>query len=107
MMNHKDAGAYEKKAPSIQEWQKQQTPASVNASTTKNEKSISSDNVPREVLVVVSKTKEYVRAKHSLNTSDEVMDLLSEHLRTILDEASKRAMQDDRKTLMERDFRFR
>ena len=61
--------------------------------------------MPQEILVVVSKTKDYVRAKRGLNTSDGVMELLSDHLRKILDEASNRAIQDGRKTLMERDFK--
>lgn len=108
MMNHKDAGAYEKRAPSIAEWQKEQIPASMSAKKSLaqvDSKPLAPGTAPREILVVVSKTKDYVRIKNGLNTSDGVMELLSDRLRAILDEASKRAAQDGRKTLMERDFR--
>ena len=109
MMNHKDAGAYEKHAPTIAEWQREQAqvPPSMNASSPNQmaTKPAPSGTVPHDILVVVSKTKDYVRAKNGLNTSEGVMELLSDRLRAILDEASKRAAQDGRKTLMERDFR--
>lgn len=107
MMNHKDAGAFEKRAPTPTEWQKEQTPTSMSASPPPQNMTSSpiSGSIPHDILVVVSKTKDYVRAKHSLNTSQDVMEVLSDRLRAILDEASKRALQDGRKTLMDRDFR--
>jgi hypothetical protein len=107
MLNHKNAGAYEKRAPTLAQWQKEQTPPSARpkeASPQLAAKPSHTGTVPREILVVVSKTKDYVRTKTGLNTSDGVMELLSDRLRGILDEASKRAVQDGRKTLMERDF---
>ncbi len=113
MMNHKDAGAFEKRAPTIAEWQKEQNPTAMG--TSPSPKNMASPpnagagtgpgSIPHDILVVVSKTKDYVRAKHSLNTSQEVMEVLSDRLRSILDDASKRALQDGRKTLMDRDFR--
>jgi hypothetical protein len=60
---------------------------------------------PREVLVVVSKLKSYVRAATGMNTSDGVIDVLSDHLRRLADAAARVAAGDGRKTIMDRDFR--
>lgn len=62
-------------------------------------------DVPAEVLVVVSKLKAYVRAATQMNTSDSVIDVLSDHLRRLCDAAARVAAQDGRKTVMDRDFR--
>ncbi len=61
--------------------------------------------IPREILVVVSKLKAYVRARSGMNTSDEVIETLSDRLRTLCDKAIAHAREDDRKTVMSRDFR--
>ena len=66
----------------------------------------SSSDVPKEVLVVVSRFKAYVKARHNMNTSDGVFDLISEELRRLADKASDYARMDGRKTLLERDFGF-
>ena len=60
--------------------------------------------VPIEVLVVVSKLKGYVKARHGMNTSDGVIDVLSSILRRACDDAAARAAADGRKTIMDRDF---
>jgi histone H3/H4 len=39
-----------------------------------------------------------------MNTSDAVMELLSDKLRALLDEAIRTAQRDGRRTVMERDF---
>jgi hypothetical protein len=62
-------------------------------------------SVPREILIVVSKLKAYVRARSGLNTSDEVMETLSDRMRTLCDKAIAHAREDGRKTVMSRDFR--
>jgi histone H3/H4 len=54
--------------------------------------------------VVVSRLKAYVKARADMNTSDGVIELLSERLRTLCDEAIRRARKEGRKTVMERDF---
>ena len=108
MMNHKDAGAFEKRAPTISEWKNEQLgegPAPMTRQDHAQSASAGAGAVKREILVVVSKTKDYVRNKHQLNTAEEVMEVLSDKIRSLLDEASKKAIQDGRKTLMERDFR--
>lgn len=59
----------------------------------------------REILVVASKLKNYIRERSDMNTSDAVMDALSDALRTLCDEAIERAREAGRKTVMDRDFR--
>lgn len=61
---------------------------------------------PGEVLVVVSRFKNYVRERFGVNTSDAVMDVLSSHLRSICHRAVENARADGRKTIMDRDFEF-
>ncbi|HMR06590.1 MAG TPA: hypothetical protein PKA88_12455 [Polyangiaceae bacterium] len=63
-----------------------------------------SEDFPKDVLVVVSKVKAYVRARSGMNTSDGVTAPLSDHLRRLCDAASRHAAQDGRKTLLDRDF---
>lgn len=112
VMNHKDAGALENRAPTLNEWLRDEknaaeetsTPASRQSSPTPTARP-SNENTKREILVVVSKTKDYVRAKAGINTSDSVMEALSDKIRVILDEAIRRALQDERKTLLDRDLR--
>ena len=58
----------------------------------------------KDVLVVVSKLKKYVRAKYGMNTSGNVADVLSDQIRAMCDKAAEHAQGDKRKTLMGRDF---
>ncbi len=60
-----------------------------------------SDN---EILVVISKVKNYIRSKSGMNTSGGVAPRLSEIIRGMCDEAIERARADGRKTVMDRDF---
>lgn len=57
-----------------------------------------------EVLVVVSKLKNYVRSKADMNTSGNVAGKISDIVRKLCDEAIEKAKQDGRKTVMDRDF---
>ena len=59
---------------------------------------------PRDILVVVSKLKAYVKAASEMNTSDSVMSTLSDQIRRLCDLAAQRAAEDGRKTIMDRDF---
>jgi hypothetical protein len=65
---------------------------------------VPSREVPREILIVVSKLKSYVRARSGMNTSDGVFDVLSDSVRALCDEAIRSARRDGRKTVMDRDF---
>lgn len=57
----------------------------------------------REILIVVSKMKKYIRERAGLNCSDSVAEPLSEHVRAICDAAIAAALRDDRKTVLDRD----
>jgi len=57
----------------------------------------------REVLVVVSKLKKYIKDRSGMNTSDAVADVISEHVRAICDDAIRAAGADGRKTVLDRD----
>jgi len=126
---HRDAWADEKTAPTADEWAREQRAAEpVRRMVTPPSPSLprpardvpdrpeSDDDadaddaapsgaVPRDVLVVVSKIKTYVKITSGMNTSDDVVDPLSDRLRIWLDDAIDRARADGRKTVMARDFR--
>ncbi len=64
-----------------------------------------SEELPQDVLVVVSKMKAYVKARSGMNTSDGVVDVLSAKIRQLCDAAIEVAHADGRKTVMDRDFK--
>jgi len=57
----------------------------------------------KEVMVVASKIKNYIREQSGMNTSAGVLDALSDRLRAICDKAIENARQDGRKTVKDRD----
>lgn len=59
--------------------------------------------VDRDMLVVVSKMKKYIKDRSGMSCADAVGDVLSEHLRAICDEAIRAAGRSERKTVLERD----
>jgi hypothetical protein len=61
-------------------------------------------NAEKEVLIVASKLKNYIRAKSGMNTSAAVVDVLSDKIRELCDQAVEAAKRDGRKTVMDRDF---
>ena len=58
----------------------------------------------KEVLIVASKLKNYIREKSGMNTSANVMDALSNKVRGLCDHAIETAKSAGRKTVMDRDF---
>jgi len=58
---------------------------------------------PREVLVVASRLKDYVRAVSGMNTSDRVLGPLSEIVREVMDRAIRNAEAEGRRTVLDRD----
>ena len=58
----------------------------------------------KEVLVVISKLKNYIRTASGMNTAGTVGPVLSEIIRKLCDEAIEHAKKDGRKTVMDRDF---
>jgi histone H3/H4 len=108
---HKDAAAIEMKAPAKEGHRRIVTapatqstsgPLSTSATTQK----VSGSNLPREVLVIASRLKEYIQARSEMNTSQAVMDILSDFLRVACERAIENARKEGRKTVMERDFEF-
>jgi hypothetical protein len=59
--------------------------------------------VEREVLIVVSKMKKYIRDRSGMNCSDAVAEALSDHIRSLCDDAIRTAASDGRKTVLDRD----
>lgn len=122
---HRDAGAIEKKSPS-QSAPSQPTEVLsggasssqpqrriiVNASSAGGGVSLSQPSgvkksaMEHEVLVVVSKMKQYIRDISEMNTSEEVCQKLSDLIRRQCDQAVENARADGRKTVMARDFKF-
>lgn len=127
MMNHRDSWAEERISPSAVEWTREQESENTSASSVQYERparqpsptsktstthtegemeneTAQPDSEGREVLVVASKLKNYIRTKSGMNTSASVMDALSERIRHLCDQAIDHARQDGRKTVMDRDF---
>ncbi len=65
-----------------------------------------SQQLPREVLVIASRLKDYIQARADYSTSASVMDVLSDHLRILCDRAVDNARAEGRKTVLDRDFAF-
>lgn len=110
MMRHRDAWAEPVKAPTreqyLAELAEEQEAADMADEAEKGRRivGLADDAVPKEVLVVVSKLKSYVKARSGMSTSDGAMDVLSSHLRKLCDEAIRHAATAGRKTVMDRDF---
>ncbi len=58
----------------------------------------------KEVLVVVSKLKNYIRQRAGMNTAGNVASVVSDLVRALCDEAIENARNDKRKTVKDRDF---
>ncbi len=105
---HRQAGAIEKMAPKSADAGPSRTlikPAPA-AGASANTTSASAGKVPRDILIIASRLKEYVTARADYNTSASVMDVLSDHVRVITDRAIDNARAEGRKTVLDRDFDF-
>jgi histone H3/H4 len=107
---HKDAGAIEKTAPRVpgEIAAESRPPARIMIKPQGATAAASSSNtaIPKEVLIIASRLKEYVQARSEFNTSASVMDVLSEHVRILCDRAMDNARAEGRKTVLDRDFDF-
>lgn len=124
---HRDAWAEEKRAPSKEAWERElaahppepqraPTPAPVAAPVRRVvgdaspataaavEGNIQLADTERDILIVVSKLKKYIKDRSGMNTSDSVIELLSDHVRAICDDAIRAAARDERKTVLDRDI---
>jgi hypothetical protein len=117
VMNHRESWAEERRSPSRAAWAREQAEeakqkprgaAAASPAAREPERrsvpTLRAPEPPREILVVVSKLKAYVHARSGMSTSDAVAERLSEKIRLLCDEAIRRAQQNGRKTLMDRDF---
>jgi len=114
---HRDAWAEQNQSPTRTEWEREQAEEAAALARAETREAAAAEAparppprpaapgpVPREVLVVVSKLKGYVKARSGMNTSDNVVDALSDHLRRLCDRAIAHAERDGRRTVMDRDF---
>lgn len=60
--------------------------------------------VPHEVLIVASRLKDYVRIRSGYNTSERVLEPLSDLVRDIVNQAIENARRDGRMTVLDRDL---
>lgn len=109
VVRHREAWAVEKTAPMSSE-------ADVESSTTapvkQGRRRVVRGAAPREpeakalteILIIASRLKEYIRARSGFNTSDRVLDPLSDIVRRVCDEAISNAARDGRKTVLDRDI---
>ncbi len=113
MMRHRDAWAEPVKAPTREQYLAELAEeaedeatkmAAEEADKSRRIVGLSDDGLPKDVLVVVSKLKAYVKARSGMSTSDGAVDVLSAHLRKLCDEAIRHAGTAGRKTVMDRDF---
>jgi histone H3/H4 len=57
----------------------------------------------RDILIVVSKMKKYIKERSGMNCSDAVAEMLSDHVRVLCDDCIRAAARDERKTVLDRD----
>lgn len=107
---HKDAAAIEMKAPMtgapVAQAATGRDPTRKIVSAPTPPGSAGKTSAPREVLIIASRLKEFVQARADMNTSGQVVEVLSDYVRIICDRAIDNARADGRKTLMDRDFDF-
>ena len=96
IMNHREASCLERKAPTQAEMEAQ-------SSRETSAKRSGSKQAEGEILVVVSKIKDYIREQSGMNTSAGVMEVLSDRVRELSDVAIGNAKEDGRQTVMGRD----
>jgi len=101
MANHRESWALENRSPKVSEREESILGVDNNE---ERELTMSDGNTEKEILIVASKLKNYIRAKSGMNTSAAVIDVLSDKIRELCDQAVEAAKRDGRKTVMDRDF---
>lgn len=126
-VRHREAWAEQQRAPTLAQFEREQAdeeaePANVapprtgpaptaprrvistTARAEAGDDDLVDEGLPRDILIVVSKLKAYVRARSGMNTSDAVMEVLSDRVRQLCDAAIRHAAMEGRKTIMPRDL---
>jgi histone H3/H4 len=104
---HRDAWAVEERSPSLAQVQRAAAGGDRRgrASKTAAGGSARKSDPATEILVVVSRLKNFVKESRGMSTSDGVMPILSDHLRYLADQAAQRAERHGRRTILERDMK--
>jgi histone H3/H4 len=110
VLRHRDAWSVESVAPSRIEWAREQEAESApppvaapRVAAAPSPQSAEPARDVRDVLIVVSKLKKYIRDRSGMNTSDDVVEVLSDCVRAICDDAIRAAGSAGRKTVLDRD----
>jgi hypothetical protein len=106
VMNHKSSWAEENRSPQKESVtvETQQGARRILVSTKQSITPTSSASGEEEVLIVASKLKQYIKDKYDMNTSANVMEVLSHQVRRLTDKAIEKARSEGRKTVMDRDY---
>jgi histone H3/H4 len=131
VLRHREAWAEEKRAPSREQWEKQQAQEREQQITSQSaaqpvrrvvqtshldqeserenmqenmQENMNDTQLPNDILIIASKLKTYIKARSGMNTSESVIRALSDKVRQLTDEAIRKAAQEGRKTVMDRDF---
>lgn len=104
---HRSAGAVEKTAPMTAnpDAPKRIIVQSAQSSAPATNQPQKKSSMENEVLVVVSKMKQYIKDVSDMNTSEDVNQVISHMVRIQLDRAIENARREGRKTVMARDFK--
>jgi len=127
VLRHRDAWAVEAKAPSKEAWERElaAAPVPTEAPVTRPVqvpalRRVVGDASPataaaiegnvqltevadKDVLIVVSKMKKYIKDRSGMNCSDAVAEVLSDHIRILCDDSIRAAGREERKTVLDRD----
>jgi len=101
VMNHKSSWAEEMRSPRVEN---AQASGEVGPRRILIQRPLESSVDEQEILIVASKLKQYIKDKHDMNTSANVMEILSQKVRRLTDRAVEKARGEGRKTLMDRDY---
>ena len=100
VLNHRDAGAFEKRSPTQAQFQADKATEASPASSG----STTPQAYAGETLVVVSKVKDYIKANSGgMSTSESVMDRLTQWIIRWCDTSIQNADKNGRKTVLDRD----
>jgi hypothetical protein len=102
--NHREAWAVEKRAPNTPDGGEPAPRAPERRLVRPAAAAPAPEKAPREVLIVATRLKDYVRARVGYNTSDRVLEPLSDIVRRVVDQAIENARRDGRMTVLDRDI---
>lgn len=106
VMNHKSSWAEENRSPKKENYRPEgdeNAPRRIIVQPSRASEATGSAN-EEEILIVASKLKQYIKDKHDMNTSANVMEILSKIVRRHTDDAAAKARSEGRKTVMDRDY---